>query len=244
MCLATSCPGATNLVTGIATAFMDSSPVLAITGQVPTNLIGNDAFQEADIIGITIPIMKHGYQVRDVDSIPSMIKSSFEIVSSGRPGPVIIDVPKEFFDAELTDFIFDLIDTPGYNPNLKGNIKQIKKAAELIKKAKRPLILAGGGVLISDATKELKELSYLINAPLMTSLLGKGAIDEFDEMSLGMFGMHGRKVANDNVNECDLLIAIGTRFSDRTTGKLSEFIPNTTVIHIDIDPAELVKMFL
>lgn len=244
VCLATSCPGATNLVTGIATAFMDSSPVLAITGQVPTNLIGNDAFQEADIIGITIPIMKHGYQVRDVDSIPSMIKSSFEIVSSGRPGPVIIDVPKEFFDAELTDFIFDLIDTPGYNPNLKGNIKQIKKAAELIKKAKRPLILAGGGVLISDATKELKELSYLINAPLMTSLLGKGAIDEFDEMSLGMFGMHGRKVANDNVNECDLLIAIGTRFSDRTTGKLSEFIPNTTVIHIDIDPAELVKMFL
>ncbi len=241
VCLATSGPGATNLVTGIATAYMDSSPILAITGQVPSNLIGNDAFQEADIIGITMPITKHSYQVKDPDLIPSTIKTSFEIAKSGRPGPILIDVPKEVQEGELTKFEDDLIVTKGYNPTIKGNIKQIRKARELIKQSKKPLILAGSGVLISNASEELIELAKLLNAPVMTSLLGKGVIDESDDLALGMLGMHGRKVANDSVNESDLLIAVGTRFSDRTTGRLSDFAPNTKVIHIDIDPAEIGK---
>ena len=241
VCVATSGPGATNLVTGIATAYMDSSPIIAITGQVPTHLIGNDAFQEADIIGITMPIVKHSYQPKNPDLIPSMIKSSFEIAASGRPGPILIDVPKEVQEGELTKFEDSLIETPGYNPTTKGNIRQIKKARDLIKQAKRPIILAGAGVIISNACCELKKLADTINAPVMTSLLGKGAIDETDDLALGMLGMHGRKVSNDSVNEADLLIAIGVRFSDRTTGRLDSFVPDTKVIHIDIDPAEIGK---
>ncbi|WP_298522152.1 acetolactate synthase large subunit [uncultured Methanobrevibacter sp.] len=241
VCLATSGPGATNLVTGIATAYMDSSPIVAITGQVPTHLIGNDAFQEADIVGITMPITKHSFQPKDPDLIPSMVKSSFEIASSGRPGPVLIDVPKEVQEGELTKFDDSVISTPGYNPTIKGNIRQIKKARDLIKQAKRPVILAGAGVIISNACCELKKLSQTINAPVMTSLLGKGAVDETDDLSLGMLGMHGRKVSNDYINESDLLIAVGIRFSDRTTGRLDSFVPDTKVIHIDIDPAEIGK---
>ncbi len=241
VCLATSGPGATNLVTGIATAYMDSSPIVAITGQVPTHLIGNDAFQEADIVGITMPIVKHSYQPKDPDLIPSMIKSSFEIAASGRPGPVLIDVPKEVQEGELTKFEDSLIDAPGYNPTTKGNIRQIKKASELIKQAKKPMILAGAGVIIANACCELKKLSDTIDAPVMTSLLGKGAIDETSDLALGMLGMHGRKVSNDYINESDLLIAIGIRFSDRTTGRLDSFLPDTKVIHIDIDPAEIGK---
>ena len=241
VCLATSGPGATNLVTGIATAYMDSSPIVAITGQVPTHLIGNDAFQEADIIGITMPITKHSFQPKNPDLIPSMLKSSFEIAASGRPGPVLIDVPKEVQEGDLTKFDDSLIETPGYNPNIKGNIRQIKKAHDLIKEAKRPLILAGAGVIISNACCELKELAYKINAPVMTSLLGKGSFDETDDLALGMLGMHGRKVSNDSINESDLLIALGIRFSDRTTGRLDSFAPDTKIIHIDIDPAEIGK---
>ena len=241
VCLATSGPGATNLVTGIGTAYMDSSPIVAITGQVPTHLIGNDAFQEADIIGITMPIVKYSYQPKNPDLIPSMIKTSFEIASSGRPGPVLIDVPKEVQEGELTKFDDNLIDTPGYNPNVKGNLRQVKKAASLIKESKRPMILAGSGVIISNACCELKTLSETINAPVMTSLLGKGAFDETNDLALGMLGMHGRKVSNDYINESDLLIAIGVRFSDRTTGRLDSFVPDSKVIHIDIDPAEIGK---
>ena len=241
VCLATSGPGATNLVTGIGTAYMDSSPIIAITGQVPTHLIGNDAFQEADIVGITMPIVKHSFQPKDPDLIPSMIKTSFEIASTGRPGPVLIDVPKEVQEGELTEFKGDLIETPGYNPTIKGNIRQIKKARDLIKEAKKPMILAGAGVIISNACCELKELAETINAPVMTSLLGKGAFDETNDLALGMLGMHGRKVSNDYINESDLLIAIGVRFSDRTTGRLDSFVPDTKVIHIDIDPAEIGK---
>jgi len=241
VCLATSGPGATNLVTGIGTAFMDSSPIVAITGQVPTHLIGNDAFQEADIIGITMPIVKHSFQPKNPDLIPSMIKTSFEIASTGRPGPVLIDVPKEVQEGELTKFDDSLIETPGYNPTIKGNIRQIKKAHDLIREAKRPLILAGAGVIISNACCELKKLAETINAPVMTSLLGKGAFDETSDLALGMLGMHGRKVSNDYINESDLLIAIGVRFSDRTTGRLDSFVPDTKVIHIDIDPAEIGK---
>ena len=241
VCLATSGPGATNLVTGIGTAYMDSSPIVAITGQVPTHLIGNDAFQEADIIGITMPIVKYSFQPKDSNLLPSIVKSSFEIASSGRPGPVLIDVPKEVQEAELTEFRDDLIETPGYNPTIKGNIRQIKKARDLIKQAKRPMILAGAGVIISNACCELKELAETINAPVATSLLGKGAFDETNDLALGMLGMHGRKVSNDYINESDLLIAIGVRFSDRTTGRLDSFVPDTKVIHIDIDPAEIGK---
>lgn len=241
VCLATSGPGATNLVTGIATAYMDSSPIVAITGQVPSHLIGNDAFQEADIIGITMPITKHSFQPKDPNLIPSVIKSSMEIAESGRPGPVLIDIPKEVQEGELSVFDDNLVSTPGYNPTIKGNAKQVKKAKELIIQSKKPLILAGSGVIISGASEELSELSKLINAPVMTSLLGKGAIDETDPMALGMLGMHGRKVANESINDSDLLIAIGTRFSDRTTGKLEDFAPNTKIIHIDIDPAEIGK---
>lgn len=241
VCLATSGPGATNLVTGIANANMDSSPIVAITGQVPSHLIGNDAFQEADIVGITLPITKHAYQIKNPDDIPSVIKSSFEISLSGRPGPVVIDVPKEVQEGELTEYIEGAINTPGYNPTIKGNSNQIKKAAKMIKESKRPIILAGGGVIISNAQEELKTFAKLINAPVCTSLMGKGAYDENDELAIGMLGMHGREVANQSVNKCDLLIAIGCRFSDRTTGKLDEFIPNSKVIHIDIDPAEIGK---
>lgn len=241
VCLATSGPGATNLVTGIGTAYMDSSPIVAITGQVPSHLIGNDAFQEADIIGITMPIVKHSFQPKDPDLIPSMIKSSFELAISGRPGPILIDVPKEVQEGELTEFRDDLITTPGYNPTLKGNLRQIKKASNLIKEAKKPIILAGAGVIISNACCELQKLAETINAPVMTSLLGKGAIDETTDLSLGMLGMHGRKVSNDTINESDLLIAVGIRFSDRTTGRLNSFVPDTKIIHIDIDPAEIGK---
>lgn len=241
VCLATSGPGATNLVTGIATAYMDSSPIIAITGQVPTHLIGNDAFQEADIIGITMPITKHSFQPKDPNLIPSIVKTSFEIAESGRPGPVLIDVPKEIQEGELDAFDDSLISTPGYNPTLKGNIKQVRKARDLIRESKKPIILAGAGVILANASQELKELSYLINAPVMTSLLGKGAIDETDDMALGMLGMHGRKVANDSINESDLIIAVGIRFSDRATGRLDSFAPNSKIIHIDIDPAEIGK---
>ncbi|MEE1128700.1 MAG: acetolactate synthase large subunit [Methanobrevibacter sp.] len=241
VCLATSGPGATNLVTGIGTAFMDSSPIVAITGQVPTHLIGNDAFQEADIVGITMPIVKHSYQPKDPDLIPSIVKSSFKIASTGRPGPVLIDVPKEVQEGELTKFDDSLIETPGYNPTIKGNIRQIKKARDLIKESKKPMILAGAGVIIANACSELTKLAKTINAPVMTSLLGKGAIDETDDLALGMLGMHGRKVSNDYINESDLLISVGVRFSDRTTGRLDSFVPDTKVIHIDIDPAEIGK---
>ncbi len=241
VCLATSGPGATNLVTGIGTAYMDSSPIVAITGQVPTHLIGNDAFQEADIVGITMPIVKYSYQPKNPDLIPSIVKSSFEIASTGRPGPVLIDVPKEVQEGELTGFDDSLIETPGYNPTIKGNIRQIKKAYDLIKEAKKPMILAGAGVIIANASEELTKLAKTINAPVMTSLLGKGAFDETDDLALGMLGMHGRKVSNDYVNESDLLIAVGIRFSDRTTGRLDSFAPDTKIIHIDIDPAEIGK---
>ena len=241
VCLATSGPGATNLVTGIGTAYMDSSPIVAITGQVPTHLIGNDAFQEADYVGITMPIVKYSYQPKNPDLIPSIVKSSFEIASTGRPGPVLIDVPKEVQEGELTGFDDSLIETPGYNPTIKGNLRQIKKARDLIKKAKKPMILAGAGVIIANASEELTKLAKTINAPVMTSLLGKGAFDETDDLALGMLGMHGRKVSNDYVNESDLLIAVGIRFSDRTTGRLDSFAPDTKIIHIDIDPAEIGK---
>ena len=241
VCLATSGPGATNLVTGIADANMDSTPLVAITGQVNLSAIGNDAFQEADMIGISMPVTKHSYQITNVDSIPSIVKSSFDIAKSGRPGPVLIDFPKEMQQGELSKYETTLIETPGYNPTLKGNIKQVTKSIDLIKKASNPIILAGGGVIISGASEQLAKFAKTINAPVVTTLMGKGAVPEDEDYALGMLGMHGRLVANKNINKSDLLIAVGCRFSDRTTGKIDEFIPNSKVIHIDVDPAEIGK---
>ena len=241
VCLATSGPGATNLVTGIANAYMDSSPIIAITGQVVSNLIGNDAFQEVDIMGITMPITKHSYQPKDANDIPSIINTSFEIASTGRNGPVLIDVPKEVQEQELDDYVLGTIPTPGYKPTIRGNSKQIAKAAQMLKNAERPFILAGGGTILAGAGEEVKKVSELIKAPVATTLMGKGIVDEKDDLSIGMLGMHGKQVANQNVNKTDCLLAIGCRFSDRTTGKLEEFLPEAKVIHIDIDPAEIGK---
>ncbi len=241
VCISTSGPGATNLVTGIATAYMDSSPVIAITGQVPTHLIGKDAFQEVDMLGISMPITKHAYQPKNSDEIPSLVKLSFEIASSGRPGPVVIDVPKNVQEEELKKYADNAIKTPGYSPTIKGNPRQIQKASKLINSGEKPVILIGGGVISSGASQELVKFSNLIKAPVTTTLMGKGAFPENHDAYLGMLGMHGRKVANLSVDESDCLIAIGCRFSDRTTGKVDEFARNAKIIHIDIDPAEIGK---
>lgn len=240
VCIATSGPGATNLVTGIATAYMDSSPIVAIAGQVPTHLIGNDAFQEVDMIGITMPITKHSFQPADASEIPAMVRASFHIAKTGRPGPVVIDLPKDIQEQEVQDPL-DELDLQGYRPTLRGHPLQIKRAAELIRRSEKPVILAGGGVIISGASKEIMELSELIKAPVTTTLLGKGSFPEDHPSAMGMLGMHGRKVANLTVDECDCLIAVGCRFSDRTTGNVAEFAPNARIIHVDIDPAEIGK---
>jgi acetolactate synthase-1/2/3 large subunit len=241
VCLATSGPGATNLVTGLATAHMDSIPVVAITGQVPTAAIGRDSFQEADITGITMPITKHNYLVKNVRDLPRVIKEAFYIASTGRRGPVLIDLPRDVSQAEL-DFEYpDRVELRGYQPQAKGHPLMIKKAAELIAGAERPVIIAGGGVIASGAAEELAELAQLINAPVTATLMGKGVFPERDGLSLGMPGMHGTAYANYALNGADVIIAVGMRFDDRVTGKLETFAPNAKFIHIDIDPAEIGK---
>lgn len=241
VCIGTSGPGATNLVTGIANAYMDSSPIVAIAGQVATSLIGNDAFQEVDTLGITIPITKHNYQAMNAQEIPSIMKSAFYIASSGRPGPVVVDLPKDVQEQEFEYEDGVQIDLPGYKPTRKGHALQIKKAADLIINGKKPVILAGGGIIHSGSSAELFKLSEIIGAPVTTTLMGKGCFPEEHKLSLGMLGMHGRKVANMVVDECDCLIAIGCRFSDRTTGNVDKFAKNASIIHIDVDPAEIGK---
>jgi acetolactate synthase I/II/III large subunit len=241
VCIGTSGPGATNLVTGIATAYMDSSPILALAGQVATPLIGNDAFQEVDTIGMTMPITKHSYQVMDASEIPQMIKSSFYIAGTGRPGPVVVDLPKDVQEDELEYPSEIKIDLPGYKPTQKGHPRQVKRAAETLMNAKKPVILAGGGVILSDSSKELQKLSKLVRAPVTTTLMGKSSFPEDNPLALGMLGMHGRKSSNLVVDECDCLIAIGCRFSDRTTGDVTKFAPHAKIIHIDVDPAEIGK---
>jgi acetolactate synthase I/II/III large subunit len=241
VCIGTSGPGATNLITGIATAYMDSSPIVAIAGQVSSNLIGNDAFQEVDTIGITMPITKHNFQAMKADEIPGMIKSAFYIAGTGRNGPVVLDLPK---DVQEEEFDYDQakdMALPGYKPTKKGHPLQVKRAAELILNSKMPVILAGGGIILSNSSEELLKFSKLVEAPVTTTLMGKGSFPEDDQLSLGMLGMHGRKVSNFIVDECDCLIAIGCRFSDRTTGLISEFAKNAKIIHIDVDPAEIGK---
>jgi acetolactate synthase-1/2/3 large subunit len=241
VCMATSGPGATNLVTGIATANFDSVPVVAITGQVPTNLIGNDAFQEADITGICRPITKHSYLVKDVKDLPRMIKEAFFIASTGRPGPVLVDLPRDVSKAVCEGNPSAEISLRGYKPVYEGNIKQIRLAARVINEASRPVIYAGGGVIISGASEELRALAKKAHIPVTTTLMALGAFPEDHRLSLGMLGMHGTAYANHAVMESDLIIAVGARFDDRITGKVDAFAPHAKILHIDIDPASISK---
>ncbi|MEP0856696.1 biosynthetic-type acetolactate synthase large subunit [Trichocoleus sp. DQ-U1] len=243
VCFATSGPGATNLVTGIATAHMDSIPMVVVTGQVALNAIGSDAFQETDIFGITLPIVKHSYVVRDPEDMARIVAEAFHIASTGRPGPVLIDVPK---DVALAEFDYvpvepDTVRLPGYRPTVKGNPRQINAACTLLRQARQPLLYVGGGAITSGAHAEIQELAELFQIPVTTTLMGIGAFDENHPLSLGMLGMHGTAYANFSVSECDLLIAVGARFDDRVAGKLDEFASHAKVIHIDIDPAEVGK---
>ncbi|MFC2010854.1 biosynthetic-type acetolactate synthase large subunit [Chloroflexota bacterium] len=241
VCFATSGPGATNLVTGIANAHLDSSPMVAITGQVARPFIGKDAFQEVDITGITLPITKHNYLVLDASSLARTVKEAFHLARTGRPGPVLIDVPKDVFE-EKAEFNYpNKVDLPGYKPTLQGHPAQIKKAARLINEARQPLILAGRGVIISKAYAELKQLAETAQIPVITTLLGIGGFPESHILSFGMPGMHGMAYANMAIDAADVIVAIGMRFDDRATAKVSGFAPNARIIHIDIDPAEIGK---
>ena len=246
VCLATSGPGATNLVTGIMTAHMDSIPLLAITGQVRSNLLGRDAFQETDIVGITVPITKGNYLVQNIKDIPRIIKEAYFIASTGRPGPVLVDIPNDIQQQEISyeefNKLFDKeVQLEGYEPTYVGHPVQIKRALSLIKKAKKPLIIAGAGVMKSGASKELFELANKMDMPVTTTLLGLGAFPENHDLSLGMLGMHGTVPANYATDEADLVIAAGIRFDDRIAGNPSKFCERAKIIHIDIDPAEIDK---
>ncbi|MEQ9369965.1 MAG: biosynthetic-type acetolactate synthase large subunit [Coleofasciculus chthonoplastes F3-SA18-01] len=243
VCFATSGPGATNLVTGIATAHMDSIPLVVITGQVTRAAIGSDAFQETDIFGITLPIVKHSYVVRDPRDMAWIVAEAFHIASTGRPGPVLIDVPK---DVGLEEFDYTPVDPgtvklTGYRPTVKGNPRQINQALHLIRESQQPLLYVGGGAITANAHEQIKQLAETFQIPVTTTLMGKGAFDESHPLSVGMLGMHGTAYANFAVSECDLLIAVGARFDDRVTGKLDQFACHAKVIHIDIDPAEVGK---
>lgn len=241
--LATSGPGATNLVTGIATAYMDSIPMVILTGQVPTPVIGSDAFQECDTVGITRPCVKHNFLVKDRARLAETIKKAFYIASTGRPGPVLVDIPKDITDpgVKVPYHYPASVALRSYKPKVKGNPRQIKKAAELILTAKRPMIYSGGGVVLGEAAGELTELVRWLNFPITNTLMGLGAFPGGDRQFLGMLGMHGTYEANMAMHECDVLIAIGARFDDRVTGKLDEFCPDAKIIHIDVDPASIAK---
>jgi len=239
--LVTSGPGATNLVTGLATAYMDSSPVVAITGQVKTALIGNDAFQEADMTGITRPITKHNVLIRDVKDLARTVRECFHIARTGRPGPVLIDLPVDITTGQMEGPVNTQMSLPGYRPRFKGHMRQIKMAADAIDAAERPVIFAGGGVIISEATDLVRELSTKCTIPVTTTLMGLGTVDENGPLALKMLGMHGTAYANHAVQECDLLIAVGARFDDRVTGRLETFAPHAKIIHIDIDPSSIAK---
>ncbi len=243
VCFGTSGPGATNLVTGIATAQMDSIPMVVITGQVPSHAIGSDAFQETDIFGITLPIVKHSYVARSPEQISRMVAEAFYIAQTGRPGPVLVDIPK---DIGLQEFDYipvepNQVNLPGYKPTVKGNPRQVAHAIQLIRQSERPLLYVGGGAITAGAHREVARLAEYFQMPVTTTLMGKGAFDEHHPLALGMLGMHGTAYANFAVSECDLLIAVGARFDDRVTGKLDEFASRAQVIHIDIDPAEVGK---
>ena len=241
VCLVTSGPGATNTVTGIATASMDSVPIVVFTGQVPTSLIGNDAFQEVDIVGITRPCTKHNYLVRDVKDLPRILKEAFYIARSGRPGPVLVDLPKDVQNGKAEFEYPDEIGLRSYNPVTKPNAKQIERAFSLIRQAKRPIIYAGGGIIISGAHKELRAFAEAVNAPVTMTLMGLGGFPGTHRLSLGMLGMHGTYAANMAMANSDLIIAAGARFDDRVTGKIEAFVPKAKIIHLDIDPTSIQK---
>ncbi|MDO9287539.1 MAG: biosynthetic-type acetolactate synthase large subunit, partial [Thermodesulfovibrionales bacterium] len=238
--LVTSGPGATNTVTGIATASMDSIPMVVFSGQVPTMLIGNDAFQEADIVGITRPCTKYNFLVKDVNDLSRTVKEAFYIASTGRPGPVLIDLPKDVTTCKA-DFTWPELDLRSYKPTYEGNKWMITQAAHLMAKSKKPIIIAGGGVIISGAAKELKELAEHTDIPVTMTLMGLGGFPGSHKLSLGMLGMHGTYYANKAVQDSDLIIAVGMRFDDRVTGKVDAFAPNAKIVHIDIDPTSIKK---
>ena len=239
--LATSGPGATNLVTAIADAVMDSVPTVFITGQVRTDLLGTDGFQEADVTGITMPIVKHSIMIRDPQEIPVAIHEAFHIASTGRPGPVLVDIPQDLSRADIDYEPVTSLNMPGYQPTSEGNAKQIRLAAKALANARRPVIYAGGGVINANASKELTELCTSDKFPVTCTLMGLGGFPAPHEQWLGMLGMHGTRAANYSMDEADLIVAIGARFDDRITGKLSEFAPRAKFIHIDVDPAEISK---
>jgi acetolactate synthase-1/2/3 large subunit len=241
VCLGTSGPGATNLVTGIATAQLDSVPMVALTGNVPGALLGKDAFQEIDISGITLPMTKHNYLVRDADDIPRVIAEAFHIARTGRPGPVHIDFTKDALTSETASGNPATLDLPGYKPRFEGHPRQVKLAAKAIAESQRPVILAGHGVLIADATDDLKTFAHKAQIPVTHTLLGVGTMDESDPLAYGYMGMHGWKHVNKAIQSSDLLIALGMRFDDRVTGSVSTYAPNAQIIHVDIDPSEIGK---
>jgi acetolactate synthase I/II/III large subunit len=243
VCLATSGPGGTNLVTGIATAYMDSIPMVAITGQVPTKVLGSDAFQEADIVGITRSITKHNFLVKTIQELPDMLKQAFYIARTGRPGPVLIDIPADVSRAVHESYSYpESVSIRSYKPNCVGHSLQIKKAAEAIARAKKPVIYAGGGILLSGAHNELRKLAEAINAPVTLTLMGLGGFPGDHPLFIGMPGMHGSRAANTALQETDLLISMGARFDDRVTGNVDHFAQNAKVIHVDIDPAAISKI--
>ncbi len=241
VCLGTSGPGATNLVTGIATAQLDSVPMVALTGNVPGALLGKDAFQEIDISGITLPMTKHNYLVRNADDIPRVIAEAFHIARTGRPGPVHVDFTKDALTSETQAQNPTTLNLPGFKPRADGHPRQVKLAAKAIAASRRPVILAGHGVLIADATDELRTFAHKAQIPVTHTLLGVGAIDETDPLSYGYMGMHGWKHVNKAIQSADLLIALGMRFDDRVTGSVSTYAPNAQIIHVDIDPSEIGK---
>jgi acetolactate synthase-1/2/3 large subunit len=241
VCIVTSGPGATNTISGLASAYMDSIPMVVFTAQVPTSLIGNDAFQEVDIVGISRPCTKHNYLVRNIEDLARTVKEAFYIARSGRPGPVLVDIPKDIIQGKTSYHPLPTPSLKSYNPTYKPNIKQLKKAIGLIKDAKRPVMLAGGGVVLSSASKKITEFARRLTIPVTTSLMGLGAFPGTDDLWLGMLGMHGTYRANMAVGSCDLLIGIGVRFDDRVTGKIDTFAPHAKIIHIDIDPTSIRK---
>jgi acetolactate synthase-1/2/3 large subunit len=240
--MVTSGPAATNIVTPLCDAYMDSIPVVVITGQVAYSVIGTDAFQEADTVGITMPVTKHNWLISDAQDIPRVVREAFHVATTGRPGPVLIDLPKDVANAQMEWYWPEKVDMPGYKPNVKGHPRQIKDAAKLINEASRPVIYAGGGIMLASASNELRALAELTGIPAVTTLMGRGAMPDEHPLCLGMPGMHGNYTAVTAMQKADLLITLGARFDDRVTGKVSAFAPDAKVIHVDIDPAELGKV--
>lgn len=241
VCMATSGPGATNLITGIANAYMDSVPMVVITGQVATTQVGTDAFQEVDITGITLPVTKHNYLVKIPEQLPAIVKKAFHIASTGRPGPVLIDLPKDVAESKIKFKYPKTIELSGYKPTYKGHPSMVQQAARMLMESNRPVIYAGGGIRISNAAQELLQLAETISAPVTHTLMGLGCFPGNHPLFLGMLGLHGTRYANQAVTECDCLIAVGARFDDRVVAKISGFAPKARIIHVDIDPAEIGK---